>query len=96
MSWGSGRVLATHEAAAVAIRNQRQSIRVTATLTESTLAVEVHAPRSVHPLNVKEGMRLEPERIEPYQLIAGLIDQVNLAFDANGTTVRMVQNLDEG
>ena len=89
-------VLATHEAAAAAIRNQWQSIRVTATLTESTLAVEVHATRRVHPPDVEEGMRPEPEPIEPYQLIDGLIDQVNVASDANGTTVRMVQKLDEG
>ena len=89
-------VLATHEAAAAAIRNRWQSIRVTATLTESTLALEVHATDRVHPSNVEEGMRHEPEPIEPYQLIAGLIDQVNLASDANGTTVRMVQKLDQG
>ena len=89
-------VLATHVAAAAAIRNQWQSIRVTATLTQSTLAVEVHATRRVHPPDVEEGMRPEPEPIEPYQLIDGLIDQVNVASDANGTTVRMVQKLDEG
>jgi hypothetical protein len=89
-------VLATHEAAAAAIRNQWQSIRVTAALTESALAVEVHATRRVHPPNVAELARREPEPIEPYQLIDGLIDQVNVASDANGTTVRMVQKLDEG
>ena len=38
-------VLATHEAAAAAIRNQWQSIRITATLTESTLAVELTCDR---------------------------------------------------
>ena len=38
-------------------------------------------------------MRPESEPIEPYQLIAGLIDRVDIHFDANGTTARMVQKL---
>jgi hypothetical protein len=89
-------VLSTHEPAAHAILNRWQSIRITATLTESTLAVEVHATRRVHPPNIEERIQPEPEPIEPYQLIDALIDQANVASDANGTTVRMVQKLDEG
>jgi hypothetical protein len=89
-------ILATHEAAAAAIRNRWRSIRVSATLAEGTLAVEVHATRRFEPSNVEEDTRPEPEPVEPYQLIDGLIDQVNVHADANSTTVRMVQTLDEG
>ena len=89
-------VLATHEAAAAAIRNRWQSVRVSATLAESTLAVEVHATHRAQPSNHDEGVRAEPEPIEPYQLIDALIDQVNVHSDAHGMTVRMVQRLNEG
>jgi hypothetical protein len=89
-------VLATHEAAAAAIRNRWRSIRVSATLAESTLAVELHATHRVDQPSHEEGVRAEPEPIEPYRLIDALIDQVNVNSDANGMTVRMVQSLDEG
>ena len=89
-------VLATHEAAAAAIRNRWRSIRVSATLAEATLAVEVHATHRADQPSHEEGARAEPEPIEPYQLINALIDQVNVHSDANGTTLRMVQSLDEG
>ena len=72
-------VLATHEAAAAAIRNRWRSIRVSATLAEATLAVEVHATHRVQPLDTSRSeVRPELEPIEPYQLIDGLIDQVNV------------------
>jgi hypothetical protein len=87
-------VLATHEAAAAAIRDRWRSIRVSATLAEGTLAVEVHATRRVEPSSVEEEVRPELEPVEPYQLIDGLIDQVRVHADANGTTVRMVQSLE--
>jgi hypothetical protein len=90
-------VLATHEAAAAAIRNRWRSIRVSATLAEEALAVEVQATNRVHPsTNHEEGVRPEPELIEPYQLIDGLIDQVEVHSDAHGMTVRMVQKLENG
>ena len=89
-------VLATHEAAAAAIRNRWRSIRVSATVAEGTLAVEVHATHRVQPPNVEAEVRPESEPVEPYQLIDGLIDQVNVHSDANGTTVRMVQSLEDG
>jgi hypothetical protein len=89
-------VLAAHEAAAAAIRNQWQSIRVSASLAESTLAVEVHATHRADQPSHEEGAGLEPEPITPYQLIDALIDQVNVHSDANGMTVRMVQRFEEG
>jgi hypothetical protein len=86
-------VLATHEAAASAIRNQWQSIRVSATLADGALAIEVHATHRAHRSNRDQGVRAEPESIEPYRLIDALNDQVNVHSDANGTTLRMVQKL---
>jgi hypothetical protein len=89
-------VLATHEAAAAAIRNRWRSVRVSATLAESTLAVEVHATHRADQACREEGAGLEREPIAPYQLIDALIDQVNVHSDANGMTVRMVQRFEEG
>lgn len=88
-------VLATHEAAGAAIRDHWRSISVDATVAQRSLTVEVRAASLARLPNREDADQDEAEPIEPWQLINALIDEVHVRSDRDGTTVVLVQRLEQ-